>query len=166
MILKELLIQYELQNNLSHAEMADMLNVSLSTYYRWLSGESTRLKKTTIQKLSDVLECDVEEVIEETHRLKPILGNVKAGYDLYFYKNEKGTLEMDFFIRDKDSLIPVEVKANDNATVSLNNLIDGDNYKDIKYGIKLCNKNIGFNGKFYTFPYFMAFLLKRYLKNK
>ena len=23
--------------------------------------------------------------------------------------------------------------------------------KDIKYGIKLCNKNIGFNGKFYTF---------------
>ena len=91
---------------------------------------------------------------------------VKQGYDLYFYKNEKGTLEMDFFIRDKDSLIPVEVKSNDNTAVSLNNLIDSNNYKDIKYGIKLCNKNIGFNGKFYTFPYFMAFLLKRYLKNK
>ena len=64
----------------------------------------------------------------------------------------------------KDSLIPVEVKANDNPTVSLNNLIDGKKYKDIKYGIKLCNKNIGFNGKFYTFPYFLTFLLKRYLK--
>jgi len=89
---------------------------------------------------------------------------VKQGYNLYFYKNEKGTLEMDFFIRDKDSLIPLEVKANDNSTVSLNNLIDSEEYKDIKYGIKLCNKNIGFNGKFYTFPYFMAFLLKRYLK--
>lgn len=88
---------------------------------------------------------------------------VKAGYDLYFYKNEKGTVEMDFFIRDKNSLVPVEVKANDNSTVSLNNLIDSDNYKDIKYGIKLCNKNIGFNGEFYTFPYFMTFLLKRYL---
>ena len=89
---------------------------------------------------------------------------VKEGYDLYFYKNDKGTVEMDFFIRDKNSLIPVEVKANDNSTASLNNLIDNDNYKDIKYGIKLCNKNIGFNGKFYTFPYFMTFLLKRYLK--
>lgn len=89
---------------------------------------------------------------------------VKEGYDLYFYKNEKGTIEMDFFIRDKDSLIPVEVKANDNSTVSLNNLIESNNYKDIKYGIKLCNKNIGFNGKFYTFPYFMTFLLKRYLR--
>ncbi|MBR1884445.1 MAG: ATP-binding protein [Clostridia bacterium] len=91
---------------------------------------------------------------------------VKAGYNLYFYKNEKGTIEMDFFIRDKDSLIPVEVKANDNATVSLNNLIDSSKYSDIKYGIKLCNKNIGFNGKFYTFPYFLTFLLKRYLKEK
>lgn len=91
---------------------------------------------------------------------------VKEGYDLYFYKNEKGTTKMDFFIRDKNSLIPVEVKSNDNSTVSLNNLIDSDNYKDIKYGIKLCNKNIGFNGKFYTFPYFMTFLLKRYLKER
>ncbi len=89
---------------------------------------------------------------------------VKAGYNLYFYKNEKGTIEMDFFIRDKDSLIPIEVKANDNSTPSLNTLIDSGNYKDIKYGIKLCNRNIGFNGKFYTFPYFMTFLLKRYLK--
>ena len=91
---------------------------------------------------------------------------VKEGYKLYFYKNEKSTIEMDFFIRDKNSLIPVEVKANDNATVSLKKLIESDKYTDIKYGIKLCNKNIGFNGKFYTFPYFLTFLLKRYLREK
>ena len=89
---------------------------------------------------------------------------VKEGYDLFFYKSEKGNIEMDFFIRDRNSLIPVEVKANDNSTVSLNYLIESNKYKDIKYGIKLCNKNIGFNGKFYTFPYFMTFLLKRYLR--
>ena len=91
---------------------------------------------------------------------------VKEGYKLYFYKNEKGTVEINFFIRDKNSLIPVEVKANDNATPSLNNLIDSKQFEDIKYGIKLCNKNIGFNGKFYTFPYFMTFLLKRFLSEK
>lgn len=91
---------------------------------------------------------------------------VKEGYSLYFYKNEKGTIEMDFFIRDKDSLIPIEVKASDNETLSLNKLIESDKYKDIKYGIKLCNKNIGFNDKFYTFPYFLTFLLKRFLKEK
>lgn len=91
---------------------------------------------------------------------------VKAGYQLYFYKDDSKKIEMDFMIRDKQSLIPVEVKANDNATISLNNLINNNLYKDIKYGIKLCNKNIGFNGKFYTFPYFLTFLLKRLLEEK
>lgn len=91
---------------------------------------------------------------------------VKQGYNLYFYKNKKSTIEMDFFVRDRDSLIPVEVKANDNATISLNNLINDKRYKDIKYGIKFGYKNIGFNGKFYTFPYFLTFLLKKYLLEK
>ena len=91
---------------------------------------------------------------------------VKQGYSLYFYKNEKGTIEMDFFVRDARTLIPVEVKATDGSTVSLNNLIDSEKYKDIQYGIKLGYKNIGFNGKFYTFPYFITFLLKRYLREK
>lgn len=91
---------------------------------------------------------------------------VKQGYSLYFYKNEKGTIEMDFFVRDKDSLIPVEVKATDGTTISLNNLIDSQNYKDIKYGIKFGYKNICYNGKFYTFPYFLTFLLKRFLKER
>ena len=88
---------------------------------------------------------------------------VKEGYNLYFYKNEKGTLEMDFFLRDTNSLIPIEVKANDNSTPSLNTLINNKKYKNIKYGIKLCNKNIGYNDKFYTFPYFLTFLLKRFI---
>ena len=91
---------------------------------------------------------------------------VKAGYELYFYKDESKKLEMDFFLRDLDILIPVEVKASDGSAISLNKLINNDSYKDIKYGIKLCNKNIGFNGKFYTFPYFLTFLLKKYLKEK
>lgn len=90
----------------------------------------------------------------------------KQGYDLYYYRSESPSLEMDFFVRDAQSLIPVEVKAKDNATVSLNRLISSDKekYDDIQYGIKLCNKNIGFNGKFYTFPYFLTFLLRRFLK--
>jgi predicted AAA+ superfamily ATPase len=90
----------------------------------------------------------------------------KQGYDLYYYRSESPSLEMDFFVRDAQSLIPVEVKAKDNATASLNRLISSDKekYDDIQYGIKLCNKNIGFNGKFYTFPYFLTFLLRRFLK--
>lgn len=89
----------------------------------------------------------------------------KSGYEqLYFFKRDNPSLEMDFFVRDSDSLVPVEVKARDGATASLNNLIKWDSYPDVKYGVKFGYKNIGWNGQFYTFPYFLAFLLKRFLK--
>lgn len=91
---------------------------------------------------------------------------VKEGYDLYYYRNEKSTIEMDFFVRDAHSLIPVEVKAQDNSTKSLNKLVESDQYPDIHYGIKLCYRNIGFNGRFYTFPYFLTFLLKPFLRER
>lgn len=89
----------------------------------------------------------------------------KSGYEqLYFYKHDNPALEMDFFVRDANSLVPVEVKAKDGATASLNNLIKWESYPDVKYGVKLGYKNIGWNGQFYTFPYFLTFLLKRFLK--
>lgn len=73
---------------------------------------------------------------------------------------------MDFFVRDAGSLVPMEVKASDGATASLNNLLRSDKYPDVKYGIKLGYKNIGYNGKFYTFPYFLTFLLRRFLADR
>lgn len=88
---------------------------------------------------------------------------VKQGYRLFYYHSDRPALEMDFFIRSADSLIPVEVKANDGATASLNRLLNDDKYNDVKYGIKLGYRNIGFNGKFYTFPYFLTFLLRRFV---
>lgn len=88
---------------------------------------------------------------------------VKQGYRLFYYHSDRPALEMDFFIRDADSLIPVEVKANDGATASLNRLLNDDKYNDVKYGIKQGYRNIGFNGKFYTFPYFLTFLLRRFV---
>lgn len=91
---------------------------------------------------------------------------VKQGYSLFYYNSDKPALEMNFFVRDADSLVPVEVKANDGATASLNNLLKSDKYPDVKYGIKLGYRNIGYNGKFYTFPYFLTFLLKRFLSDK
>ena len=91
---------------------------------------------------------------------------VKQGYRLYYFNGNNPALEMDFFIRDAHSLIPIEVKANDGATVSLNKLIISDKYPDVKYGIKLGYKNIGFNGRFYTFPYYLTFLLKRFVRER
>ncbi len=91
---------------------------------------------------------------------------VKQGYRLYYYHSDKPAVEMDFFVRDANSLIPVEVKAVDGATNSLNKLLKEEGYPDVKYGVKLGYKNIGFNGRFYTFPYFLTFLLKRFLAER
>ena len=88
---------------------------------------------------------------------------VKCGYELYYYKREDSTLEEDFFVRTASDLIPVEVKAADGRSKSLRTLIDGKKYPDIHYGIKFAGGNIGYSDNIYTFPYFCAFLLKRYL---
>lgn len=90
----------------------------------------------------------------------------KQGLPLYFYKREDGTLEEDFFLRDKHSLIPVEAKSRNGRSKSLRSLIDGTKYPDVSWGIKLADANIGFADGVQTFPYFLAFLLKDYLSKK
>ena len=88
---------------------------------------------------------------------------VKQGYRLFYYKRENSTLEEDFFIRSASSLIPIEVKAKSGKTKSMRTLIRSDKYPDIRYGFKLSANNIGYEDGIYTFPYFCAFLLKRFM---
>jgi len=89
---------------------------------------------------------------------------VKAGFDLYYYSKENSTLEEDFFVRNTDSLIPVEVKAKNGNTKSLKTLIKSDSYPDIRFGIKLIDGNIGVEENIRTFPHYLVFLLREYLR--
>lgn len=88
----------------------------------------------------------------------------KNRYDLYYYKREDGSLEEDFFIRDEEHLIPVEVKARTGRSQSLKSLINSDKYADIEWGIKLSSNNIGCENNIYTFPYYCTFLLRDWIK--
>ena len=90
----------------------------------------------------------------------------KQGYSLFYYKREDGTLEEDFFIRDINNLIPIEVKARTGQSQSMKSLITNNKYEDIKWGIKLSLNNIGFENNLYTFPYYCSFLLKEWVSNK
>ena len=90
----------------------------------------------------------------------------KQGYGLFYYKREDGTLEEDFFIRNTENLIPVEVKARKGTSQSLRSLINNEKYSDVKWGIKLSLNNIGFEKNIMTMPYFCTFLIKEWLKNK
>ena len=90
----------------------------------------------------------------------------KNGYPLFYYKREDGTLEEDFFVRDKEHLIPIEVKSKSGKSQSLRSLIKNERYKDIAWGIKLSLNNIGFENNVYTFPYYCSFLLRDWINNK
>ncbi|KAA8816477.1 ATP-binding protein [Bifidobacterium callitrichos] len=88
----------------------------------------------------------------------------KSGYDLYYYSKEDSTLEQDFFVRTRDSLVPVEVKARNGTAKSLRTLVSSDAYPDIRFGVKFSAGNIGSSNHLFTTPYFTAFLLQRLLK--
>lgn len=132
MRLNELLVQYEIQNNKSHIEVSKELGVSSSTYYRWLNGDCTNLRKTKIKRLSEVLNCDVEQVIEDMNKVKPILGKVKAGYDLLAIQDIEGYVEVgsgdanhgDYFLRvTGDSMIDYHIFEDDLVYVQQCNVV-------------------------------------------
>lgn len=124
-----------------------------------------------------LLVASLDDEAQEDLRLNGNLGTYKGalyenvvaamlrqqGYDLYYYRNEKSTVELDFIVRDRTSLVPIEVKAGDNQARSLAKVTDG-RITDIKYGIKLSHQNIGFNGQYYTIPYFLGIFLRRFLQ--
>ena len=91
---------------------------------------------------------------------------IKQGLGLFYYKKENASLEEDFFVRTQDELLPVEVKSNSNRSRSLAALIKNENYSDIRHGIKMGDFNVGYANNIYTFPYFCAFMMKAYLKNR
>jgi len=89
----------------------------------------------------------------------------KSGADLVYYKREDSTLEMDFFLRTADALVPVEVKAGSARAKSLPTMIKSDHYPDITWGIKLKKGNVGCEKGILTLPQWSAFLLKRMLRD-
>lgn len=91
---------------------------------------------------------------------------IKQGYGLYYYSKENSTLKEDFFVRSANELIPVEVKSNTNRSKSMRQLIKNDTYGDIRHGIKFTTGNVGISDAIVTFPYFCAFLLKKYMEKQ
>ena len=85
----------------------------------------------------------------------------KLGYSLYFYRNKESTIELDFIIRVKNEIIPIEVKANRGRSRSLNAILENPSIP-IHYGVKLTHNNIGFDGSKFKIPYFLTFLLQRF----
>lgn len=82
---------------------------------------------------------------------------IKNGHtDLFFKKAESGAFEIEFLIENADGIIPIEVKAGNSRSRSLDNLLERG---DIPYGYKLIDGNVGRMGKKITLPLYMAMFL-------
>ncbi len=83
---------------------------------------------------------------------------VRSGFQPYFWRNEKGTREVDFIINIDDKLIPVEVKSGDHvASESLNEYIRL--FKPV-YAIRISEKNFGFENGIRSVPLYATFCIE------
>lgn len=106
-----------------------------------------------IALLSDALEGPAKGGIYES-LVADILA--KRGEELYYYKKEDSTLEIEFILERDCKLVPVEVKARKGSTRSLNELLKMDN---IERGYKLTAQNNGVVEKKITLPLYMAAII-------
>ena len=106
-----------------------------------------------IALLSDALEGPAKGGIYES-LVADILA--KRGEELYYYKKEDSTLEIEFILERNCKLVPVEVKARKGSTRSLNELLKMDN---IERGYKLTAQNTGVVEKKITLPLYMATII-------
>lgn len=94
MIFKSLLVQYEMEHELSHEEMAKLCGVSRATYFRWLAG-TTKLRTRTKENVAKVLGVsNIDEILEESETYKPVLGTTRAGYDMYAEQDIQGYVQV------------------------------------------------------------------------
>lgn len=105
---KEYLKRYKEKMGVSNEYIASQLGVNRSTVTRWLKGDTKVTNPKVIEKLSFILGVDVESLINGEERYeKPVLGEVKAGYDLLIDENFEGYEQVtqddyyrgDFFLR-------------------------------------------------------------------
>lgn len=81
---------------------------------------------------------------------------IKKGYKLYYYKINDSTLEIEFIIEKNGEVLPIEVKAGNDSTPSLNHFIN--KYKpSITY--KLIKGNVGLVGVKKTIPHYMILFI-------
>lgn len=81
---------------------------------------------------------------------------IKNGYSLHYFKTENSTMELEFLLERDGGILPLEVKAGNSDTPSLNWFVEKFNST---YAIKLIDGNIGVNGKKISLPHFMAIFL-------
>lgn len=92
MELKEIIKEYKNRYHMNNKELAEQFGVSHNTVCRWLRGEIKSLQDDTAQRMSSIMGFDVQSFLQGTvvDLKKPVLGMVKAGYDMFLDQDYLG----------------------------------------------------------------------------
>ena len=103
MKLNELIRDYKEKTGFSDSEIARRCGVSRSTVMRWANGDIQRVSSETMQSLSTLLGYNIEPELKglDISMKLPVLGYVKAGYDLLCEENWLGEEEVSLADRKK-----------------------------------------------------------------
>ncbi|NCB33241.1 MAG: helix-turn-helix domain-containing protein [Erysipelotrichia bacterium] len=95
MELKDVIQEYKDKTGVSDSEIARRTGVSRSTAARWSSGDIHRVSEDTAARLSKMLGYNISPVLKGMDIVVklPVLGYVKAGYDLFAEENYLGEEE-------------------------------------------------------------------------
>ena len=80
----------------------------------------------------------------------------RKGLPLHYFKNEEGTREVEFMLERDGGVVPVEVKASNGSTISLDEVLEKPR---VPYGYKFIDGNVGVSGKKITLPHYMAMFI-------
>ena len=78
---------------------------------------------------------------------------VRKGYEPYYFMPKSNLAEVDFLIERDSAIVPIEVKAGNEASKSFDRMLARD---DIHIGYKFINGNVGRQGKKITLPHYMV----------
>ena len=96
MTLQELIREYKQKTGMSDSEIARRTGVSRSTAARWANGDIRKVSVDTMERLSHLVGYNIEPILKgmDISMHLPVLGYVKAGYDLFAEENYIGEEEV------------------------------------------------------------------------
>ena len=147
------------------ATFAECVNVALTGLSGYVKEEWFKLYLSDVGLLCSTYGMGVKrEILADTLKgcvKGGIYENLVAGilerngFPVRYYRND--ATEVEFIVETSDGVVPIEVKASNGSTVSLDRLLESP---DILCGIKLTGGNVGVSGKKLTLPHYMAIFLE------
>ena len=141
-------------HNLIEAEMPLRVYASIDTYKMYVSDVGLLCAMMGFEVKKTILDNTIKGFAKGGLYENAIMALlVRKGYEPYYFMPKSNLAEVDFLIERDGAIVPIEVKAGNEASRSFDRMLARD---DIHIGYKFINGNVGRQGKKITLPHYMV----------